>query len=61
MQMLSVITQVQERMRSAGAELNTQQIIDQMDDIKSDLMDTYDTMKQIDEQVTENLVNAFDE
>ena len=59
--MLSVITTVQEAMRKAGAELDTETIIDQMDTIKKDLMDEYNTLQSINEQVTDNIINAFDE
>ena len=50
-----------EKLRADGSEPNIQQVIDDMKEYRDGLMDTYDTMRDLVDEVTENVVNAYDE
>ena len=50
-----------EKLRADGSEPNIQKVIDKMTEYRDGLMDTYDTMRDVVDQVTENVVNAYDE
>lgn len=59
--MLDTLTQVIDRMQKAGLEAPMQDIMDKLGEYRDALMDEYDNLRDINEQVTENMVEAFEE
>lgn len=59
--MITTINQVIEKMQKAGLEAPVQTIMDLMDDYKNGLMDAYNNLRDINEQVTENMVSSFED
>lgn len=59
--MLATVAKIQEMFAKADAEFDATSFVDKLSEVRDELMDQYNTLRDIDAQVTENLVNAFDE
>ena len=55
------LDQLIQKMREQGGEPNIQEVIDKLSEYRDGLMDTYDTMRDLADAATENVVNAYDE
>ena len=60
-QLAQKLDEMIQKMREQGGEPNIQKVIDKMSEYRDGLMDTYDTMRDLADAATENVVNAYDE
>ena len=59
--MLTTINQVIEKMQSKGLEAPVEDIVNLMNGYRDALMEEYNNLRDINEQVTENMVDAFED
>ena len=60
-QLASSLEKFIEDMRKNGSEADMQTVIEKFSEYRDGLMDSYDTLRDLSDEVTENVVNAFDE
>jgi len=60
-QLASNLEKFIEDMRKNGSEADMQTVIEKFSEYRDGLMDSYDTLRDLSNEVTENVVNAFDE